>query len=236
MPLIAPYVCKNCKKGYERYSYYKKHIINCESVNTNFMTGSINDLSIRETLQYLIDEKNMLKEQLVNMQREKNVERKKIDLLTWLNKNFDTDTLFNLYIDNIEVTEKDLLALEDNTIQDCIKVILERYFTKESNFIKAFNLKNKIYVFKEKNKWQELCIEDFKPLVFKIHKEFLITLNKWHDNHEKELSKDSMANLYLTLVKKVNKINLSNGFITNTYKILYQHLKCELKIIEYIIE
>ncbi len=51
MALKLQYVCKNCNKGYKRYGFYAKHIVQCEPVKLT-LNKPVNIDSIKTPSQY----------------------------------------------------------------------------------------------------------------------------------------------------------------------------------------
>tara|TARA_A100001011_G_C14314143_1_gene847089 strand:+ start:18 stop:752 length:735 start_codon:yes stop_codon:yes gene_type:complete len=241
MDLITPYTCPDCNKCYQRYSFFSRHVLICNSSHiskNNSLPDSIKYPSqIQQTLDYLISSNNELREQLKKIQSEKQIEKRKINILSWLNKNHKPEIDYNSFIQNLKLDIKYLHSLQENNIKIVIKEIFDNYFSAErENFcFKAFAIKtNKLYVFTETKVWKELTYDNMKSIISKISLEFLSLLKSWQDENEKKLLCDDVSNTYLKLLKKVNTINLNNiSFVKNIYKLLYIHLKTESKIIEY---
>jgi hypothetical protein len=241
MDTIAPYRCPNCNKSYKRYSFFSRHVILCNSSyiskNNNLPDNIKYPSQIQQTLDYLISSNNELREQLKKIQSEKQIEKRKIDILSLLNKNYHPEIDYNSFIQNLKVNIKYLYSLQENNIKIVIKEIFNNYFSDErENFcFKAFTIKtNKIYVFTESKIWKELTYDNMKLIISKISLEFLSLLKSWQDENEKKLSCDNISNIYLKLLKKVNTINLNNiSFVKNIYNLLYDHLKITYQIIEY---
>ena len=59
-------------------------------------------------------------------------------------------------------------------------------------------------------------------------------LQIWYENN-KAIIEYNLSDTYLKLIKKVNSIDINNqNFINKIYKQLYDYLKIDIKIIEYI--
>ena len=104
MDLITPYTCPHCNKCYQRYSFFSRHVLICNSSHiskNNSLPDTIKYPSqIQQTLDYLISSNNELREQLKKIQSEKQIEKRKINILCWLNKNHKPEIDYLLYVHN----------------------------------------------------------------------------------------------------------------------------------------
>ena len=240
MALNLQYVCKNCNKGYKRHGFYAKHIIQCQPVKFT-LNKPINIDSIKtpsqyeQTLEYLLSHVNELQYKMREMENEKRIEKKKINILSWLNKKYKPETNYKDYISNLELDINYLQSLQENNLVTVIDEIFNNYFKKtcDNSCLKAFTVKlNKIYVYTENN-WKELSNSDVKDLMSKILKIFRELLQIWYEKNRGIIEYNS-SDTYLKLVKQVNNININNpNFINKIYKQLYEYLKIPIHIIEY---
>ena len=241
MDLITQYSCPNCKKCYKRYSFFSRHLLTCNYTvisKINTLPNSIKYPSeLQQKIEYLISSNIELREQLRKIQSEKQIEKRKINMLDWLNKNYKPELDYIKYIETLKLDNKYLKMLENNDVKIVIKEIFNNYFSNErENFLfKAFTIKtNKIYVFMDTLVWKELTYDNMKLIISKISSEFLLLLKLWQDENEKKLSYDNISNTYLKLIKKVNTININNKtFVCTIYKLLYDHLKINIQTIEF---
>ena len=241
MDLITHYSCPNCKKCYQRYSFFSRHILTCNYSTiskTNTLPNTVKHPSlIQQQLDYLISSNMELRELVKKMQSEKLLEKRKIDILTWLNKNYTPEIDYIKFIETIELDNNYLNQLENNSVKIVIKQIFDNLFPIErENFsFKAFTIKiNKIYVFKDSDGWKELTYDNIKQIISKISLQFLMLLKLWQEENRNKLSQNDISNTYLNLIKKINKININNNqFCNSIYRLLYEHLKIKSQIIEY---
>ena len=238
MELVAQYCCPNCKKIYKRQHYYTKHVILC-----NPRIDSQSKLCIEDKIKYpsqtqqsielLLASYNELHEKFKNFQREKMIQQKKVDILEWLNKNYQVNTTFNDYIENIQIDKKYLDVLDDYNVITAIDKYIKETFTGDNVPIKAFNVKNnKLYVYTD-TKWKMLQQSDIKPFINIISKQFMKLLSEWFHTNERRMSNDNSATKYTNLVKKINSIITTNtSLCNNIYKLLYEHFKVDIQLIE----
>jgi len=241
MELNLQYVCKNCNKGYKRYGFYAKHIVQCQpfnvTLNKPINTDSIKTTSqCQQTLEYLLSHLDELQHKIKEMENERRIEKKKIDILSWLNEKYKPETNYKDYISNLYLDSKYLQSLQENNLVTVIDEIFNNCFAKtdDNTCLKAFTIKvNKIYVYTE-NSWKELSNNDLKDLISKIVKIFRELLQNWYEKNRASIE-HNLSDTYLKLVKQVNNISINNpNFINKIYKQLYDYLKIDIKIIEYI--
>ena len=240
MALNLQYVCKNCNKGYKRYGFYAKHIVQCQPIDVR-INKPVNIDSIKtpsqyqQTLEYLLTHLDELQHKMREMENEKKIEKKKIDILSWLNEKYKPEVDYKDYISSVDLDSKYLQSLQENNLVTVIDEIFHNCFPKTDNntCLKAFTVKvNKIYVYTE-NSWKELSNNDLKDLMSKILKIFRELLQNWYEKN-RALIEYNLSDTYLKLVKQVNNISINNpNFINKIYKQLYDTLKVPIKIIEY---
>lgn len=241
MALNLQYVCKNCNKGYQRYGYYSKHIALCQPIDFT-LHRPVNLDSIKtpsqcqHMLEYCLSRIDEFQHKIKEMEKEKQIDKKKIDILSWLNKNYKPETCYKEYINNITLGIKYIQLLQENNLLTVIDEIFNNCFTKtdDSTSFKAFTVKlNIIYVYTE-NSWKIFSHNDTKYLISKLIKNFRELLQIWYENN-KAIIEYNLSDTYLKLIKKVNSIDINNqNFINKIYKQLYDYLKIDIKIIEYI--
>jgi hypothetical protein len=241
MALNLQYVCKNCNKGYQRYGYYSKHIVQCQPIDfTLYRPVNLDSIKTpsqcQQMLEYCLSRMDEFQHKIKEMEKEKQIDKKKIDILSWLNKNYKPETCYKGYIDNITLDIKYIQLLQENNLLTVIDEIFNNCFTKTDNStsFKAFTVKlNIIYVYTE-NSWKIFSHNDTKYLISKLIKNFRELLQIWYENN-KAIIEYNLSDTYLKLIKKVNSIDINNqNFINKIYKQLYDYLKIDIKIIEYI--
>jgi hypothetical protein len=240
MALNLQYVCKNCNKGYKRYGYYSKHIVQCQPIEFT-LNRPINLDSIKtpshcqQMLKYCLSRMDEFQHKIKEIEKEKQIDKKNIDILSWLNKNYKPETCYKGYIDNITLDIKYIQLLQENNLLTVIDKIFNNCFPKtdDSTCFKSFTVKlNIIYVYTE-NSWKILTHNDTKYLISKLIKSFRELLQIWYEKNKGMIEYNS-SDTYLKLIKQVNIININNpNFINKIYKQLYHYLKAPIKIIEY---
>ena len=219
MALNLQYVCKNCNKGYQRYGYYSKHIVQCQPIDfTLYRPVNLDSIKTpsqcQQMLEYCLSRMDEFQHKIKEMEKEKQIDKKKIDILSWLNKNYKPETCYKGYIDNITLDIKYIQLLQENNL-----------LTVKLNII---------YVYTE-NSWKIFSHNDTKYLISKLIKNFRELLQIWYENN-KAIIEYNLSDTYLKLIKKVNSIDINNqNFINKIYKQLYEYLKIDIQIIEYVV-
>lgn len=238
MDLTNQYSCSTCNKSYQRYSFFSRHVITCNTTisKNNCLPETIKYPSeIKQTLDYLIASNNELREKVKKMQSEKHIQTSKIDIIDWLNKNYKSEKDYTDYIESITIDSKYLEKLQDNSIKIVLKEILETLFTRENSCFKAFTIKaNRVYIFQKTNGWSQLTLVQIKSLISKFSSEFIKLLNEWQKKNTNKITQDNISNIYLKYLKKINSININNkSFTNNIYKLLYDSLKIYIEPVRY---
>jgi hypothetical protein len=238
-----PYNCPNCQKKYKRHIYFSRHKLACCPASLTECIDpppvSLDMLSqpsqVMQVLEHLVASNNSLRRELMELKTQSRAQNKAIDLISWLNKSFTPDQEFKSYMDT-KITRKDLEMVFENNLIDAIKKLFIRQFKQvDKSPYKAFEKKvNIIYVFTGSDGWKILSLSDFAPFIKLISHGFAEEFQKWQDENYERLFSESFSETYLTNIKKINKINLNtNQSLNMLYKILYNHLKVPLDIIEY---
>jgi len=238
MTLVAQYCCPNCKKTYQRYPFYTKHVIQCNpriDIQSNLpIEDKIKYPSqTQQTIELLLASNIEMREMLKNFHREKMSQYQKVDILKWLNKNYKLDISFDDYIKNIKIHESYLDILNDNNLINTLDKFIEKTFVGDNIPIKAFNLKiNKLYIYTNEE-WKPLEQPETKTFIDTVTRKFRTLLSEWYHNNETKMSNDMMSTKYINLVKKINSITVTNSSLTkNICKTLYNYCKKDVQVIE----
>lgn len=239
-----PYNCPNCKKKYKRFSYFSRHKLTCCPASLTECIEpaplSLDMLSqpskVMQVLEQLVISNNNLRQELTELKTQHRTQNKTIDLISWLNKTFIPDQDFKVYIADIQITRRDLENVFTDNLIDAVKDIFIRQFNLlDKSPYKAFEKKaNTIYVFTGSDGWKILSLTDFAQFIKVISQGFTEEFQKWQNENMHQLYTESFSDMYLTNVKKINKINLNTEQSLNKlYKLLYNHLQVRLNIVEY---
>jgi len=242
-----PYNCPTCQKKYKRYIYFSRHKLACcpTSISSEkypqdqqIMSSDLltRPSQVMQILDHLIISNNTLKLEIAELKKQNQQKKQKIDIISWLNKNFQPENDFKTYNTHTKITRKHLENVFASNLIESIKEI----FIKQFDIVnlcpyKAFEQKeNSIYVFTELNKWKILSISDFAEFIRLISQGLMNEFKCWQDENYDRIFTDEFSEIYLINTKKINSMNLNTSKSLNMlYKVLYNHLKVPLNLIEY---
>ena len=197
----------------------------------------LENISIKSLLIQLINELNKSKEEIKEIKKWINIKKKKIVILDWLNNNYLLETNLNEFIENLEITQKDILFIfKTNLIEGIINIFNNMIKENITIPIKSFVQKeNQLYYFNSNNKWEILNEENLNLLLNNIYKLILKEFEEWQSINKNLLLKDEYNEEYLKNIKKILGGNITlddqkNKIKKNLYKILKLNL---VNILEY---
>lgn len=248
---MTSYVCSYCNKSYKRKSAFNNHQLNCELIrvcnsiktkdeedqefNIKF-NGNINDLY--KLLINLHNKFEKLETDYNELKNFANVKKNKIDIIQYLNKNFDySDFDFYQFINSIEISTKELLIVFEKDYVEGIFQIIVDYIERikhDTNIpIKAFSNKEGvlyIYLTSEDNKWLILDEDKIKFIMKYFNKKLLPLFMNWKEINQKQMDPDNFTLIYVKNMKRVLATNFEkknkNAMLQNK---LYKYLKINLK-------
>ena len=226
--------CINCQKKYTRKSAFDKHSILCDFINANkrgrrLIIEEEDDIPSYNQLVKIVQELSLkyskLEIKLDEMQKWVDNKKKKIDIITWLNKNA-TPIEFDEWYKNIRVTIDK--SFDNNIIQIFLEIMQENLTGKP---IHCFNQKNAFYICE--NGWRQLLPPDFIRLLKNIQFKLVGKLCEWKNTIPNYENNDKMVELYDKTMYKLMTYN--EDINMNKIKMgLYSHLRVDLKnVFEY---
>lgn len=249
------YECGYCNKSYKIKKAYEKHFLLCSVINKSTLERkSENDISenipsIREMyniIQILIMKNNKLEQQVEKMSSWIHNNKKKVNVIEWLNENIIPSIDYNNWIDSIQINQNDMESVTNHNFIEGINQIIKRilgigfesYNTHQAESInlpiKAFEQKDNLFVFNN-TRWSIITVEEFDLLYNKITRGLIGQLKIWQDINQKRLFDSGFTEKYIENVKKVTGGELTKE--QQYYKIkqlFYNNLKINIKnIIQY---
>ena len=234
--------CKYCFKKYSRTSFYQRHMLTCERKNkTNENQEKIFTLSeVTEILGELMEKVNKLERENEEFRKYIVKQKKKCNILEWLQENKKCTIYFDAFLEKITLTERDLVCVfESNNTSDGLTNLILKYFPIENKsefpIISFSQNKNCFYIFKN-DKWNLMKEKEFKSFINKFNSQLLKLFKIWFDNNKKNLfrSEDSHEEYFKNLEKIIGKSNQMNENQRKIKQNIYEYLKYDLKqITEY---
>lgn len=251
---MSTYVCSYCKKSYIRKTSFNNHQLKCELIRicNNVKSkreeddeelpvkfnGSINDMY--KLLINLNNKFEKLEADYNEIKKYVNVTKNKIDIIEYLNKNYDcSEFYFIKFLNSIEVTNIELEKVFEKDYVDGIFQILIDYIEKIKHNneipIKAFNNKEGVlYAYikiPDSDKiWTAISEHEIKSIYKYFNKKLLPLFLKWKEVNEKKLAPDEYTLIYVKNMKRVLGTNFEkknkNAILQNK---LYKYLKVNLK-------
>lgn len=213
------YECGYCNKSYKIKKAYEKHFLLCSVINKSTSERkSENDISddipsIREMyniIQILIMKNNKLEQQVEKMSSWIHNNKKKVNVIEWLNENIIPSIDYNKWIDSIQINQNDMDCVTNNNFIEGINLIIKRLLgigfdnilDETTNLpIKAFEQKDNLFVFNN-TRWSVITIEEFDLLYNKITRGLISQLKTWQDVNKKRLFDSGFTEKYIENVKK----------------------------------
>ena len=217
------YKCEFCNKTYVKPKNLKNHYIKCSIVNNMNILGCSDELFglLRNLTQSNIELTNRVKKLETLSYKEK----RKIDVLDWLNKNRESVT-FERFISGIELCNKELeIIYEVGIIDGIIEIINQKLKQMNEKPLICFERKSYNLYVKDINGWVLMKDKDFKKYMCYFQKQILklfrennpitsLKSDKEHNMYNKRLMKICVEN-FSTKVKtirneiyRINKINI----------------------------
>lgn len=235
--------CKYCFKKYSRASFYQRHMLTCErkNITNNDSHKKIFTLSeVTEIIGELMEKVNKLERENEEFRKYVVKQKKKCNILDWLQENKICNIYFDAFLEKITLTERDLMSVfESNSSSDGITNLILKYFPIENRsefpIVSFSQNKNCFYIFKN-DKWYLMKEKEYKSFINKFTSQLLKLFKVWFDNNKKNLfrNEDSHEEYFKNLEKIIGK---SNQMTENHRKIkqnIYEYLKYDLKqITEY---
>ena len=173
--------------------------------------------------------------QIDDLQKWVKKQKKKLNIVYWLNKEYPTATPFQQWYKSIQIGRRQLEYLFQHGHAEGIYYILQENLGPESELtipIRCFYQKPRTYyVFRENKQWGIITKDEFNSMLSYIRIQLICEFKQWQDENKDVIHDPKQNNKFLEYVKKV-----MDGDSTNTLikKKIFTYLKFNLKnIIHY---
>lgn len=243
----AHFECCHCSKSYKIKKAYDRHILVCSIISkTPSERKSENKqyeniptvLEMYEMIQILIVKNDNLEKQVNKMSKWIN-NKKKVNVIEWLNENNIPSIDFSQWLEVLEITSEHMEFVFDHNFVEGINLSVREIINKdiESIPIKAFEQKEGVlYVYNgSESKWEIINSSQFETLFIKITKGLLTQLKLWQDENRHRLYQTGFTEKYIENVKKITGGDLTKEQQYHKLKqAFYNGLKINIKnIIQY---
>lgn len=251
-----PNSCTYCNKKYVRKTDCDKHQLLCNilsksrremQINAEECNNTISHYQLCAIVQDLALKCAKMEEKMQTMQKWTDKQKKKINIIQWLNdNNIPNSTFVALKAEfSLQICQTHIDKLIDTNLLETIQHIFE---TSET-----VNYRAPIYCFEQKHntfyiynvmqhaiegtgEWSIMTREDLIHLLNTIHSKLLRELIAWKKIHEQAIAaNDKMSMLFNKTMIKLVEVDFTNDHSLSRIKTsLFNHLKKDLKnIIEY---
>ena len=238
------YTCESCHRGYQRKTYYNRHVLLCEIMRKSVKERQLENeeradtptvRALYEVILELANKMTAMERQIKELSKLADYKKRKINILDWLNETRQpNETAIEDFLLGFKVVEwKHLEHLFQHDYPSAVLQVLQEALPLNIDggggaIIKAFDQKtNVLFVYsKVEVKWIILPEPMFKSLLHRLDKLFLAAFVNWQKENAAKMEQDDFAMKYAQNVKKVMGGNLSRDQIYSRIKIdLYKYLK-----------
>jgi len=256
--MSSKYKCIFCISSFSRKSIYDKHILICELLHNskrridndnddndddnddNDDTSVPNIRNLYHIIMELILKNKKIEKKLEELSKvntlveKRQVLKKKIDIIQWLNSSYTFSEPFEKWIENINVERKHLEIVFKNNLVFGFISLFKDFIPIEFN--NATNIpirsvqskKNVLFVFKydeskQKHSWIELSKQMFYTIMNKIYKQMYQEFVLWQNENTHLFYDNDFTIKNATNIIKINggKNTKDQSLFNETYKQLY---------------
>ena len=243
--------CDFCEKQYKLKSRFEKHILMCnitsKSVNERKKENELIDKTpsiqqLYEIIKQLAQKNDILERKVEKLSVWVNNNKKKINVVDWMNENRSIKITFENWLNSLEITKEDMELVFNYNFVEGIRFIIQRIIpdvgdTQGEIPVKAFDQKEGIiYIFNgAETGWGIMPPEIFERFFMRIAKGLLNQLKYWQDLNRHRICDNGFTEIYIDNVKKITGGDLTKEQqYTKVKRMLYNHVKINLKnVIQY---
>ena len=263
--------CVYCGKGYKSRTGYEKHAILCELIDR---TKKKKKLRIIDEIDEVMPSNRQMYHMLLELsQKYSNLEKKmeemskfvvkqkkKINILEWLNNNLIPTFVFEELPSKITTTTQTIELLLNNTFHDILNDMFEANIYKNvelcgNDMYPLFSLTQKPNTFyyyttiqgqvqaipgqaqdQPKYEWRELSKDKLVWFLNIIHMKITKLFTEWKKIHKQEIAEnDSKSSICdKATIKLMSQAFKEDKYYTKVKSLLYNKMKCDMKtLIEY---
>ena len=239
--------CVHCGKSYKKKENLNKHVILCDLLQLSKKTTNVEDAdelpSHRKMYQILLElgnKFNKLDEKVNEINKWVIKTKKKINVIEWLNKSMKSAILFDNLIDNIIITDADVINLLQNSFADTLNKIFDKtiYNLSEAENkypIVAFVQKpNTFYIYESENVgWIELNREKLTKFLNCVHMKLYRTFGEHKKINNTKLNDNESFSLLCdkTSVKMMDVDFRQDTTFGKIKSNMYSRMKVDMKSI-----
>jgi|TARA_Y100000992_G_scaffold301030_1_gene270959 hypothetical protein len=233
------YNCRYCNRNYSRKTSYEKHLLCCE-ILSNPLEHELND--IYDTPPNIIKLYDIIKELAYKQaKQEKEIEslkqfinktKKKLNIIDWLNENYQKSITFDSFIKTIKVQRKHLEYIFKYDFIDGLMLIFQEILPLSGDLpIRCFDQKPDTFFIVKNDNWIVMTGIEYEEMLDIINRRIIVEFGEWQEeNYEKIIKDENFNNIYEEYIIKVLGKKTSKEITYNRIKKkLYGYLKFNLK-------
>ena len=248
--------CGYCNRQYKRKMNYDKHMLLCniirktpsERLNEQEQDSLPTMRELYTVIQTLVERQEKFEKQIEKMSSWINNNKKKINVLEWLNTNHSNCIDFNKWLNELIISEEDMELVFKYGFIEGMKYIINRiclFLNDNINGIdrndgndslslslpiKAFEQKEgTLFIYLNEN-WEIMSSSMFELFFNTIIKGLTKQLKLWQDKNKHRLYQNGFTETYIENVKKITGGDLSREQQYHKVKqYLYNHIKINIK-------
>jgi hypothetical protein len=260
--------CVYCGKGYKSRPGHDKHAILCELIDRTKKKKKLRIVDVEEPdiipsnqrmyhmLIELANKYSNLEKKMEEMSKYVVKQKKKINILEWLNNNLIPTFVFEELPSKITTTNQTIELLLNNTFHDILNDMFELNIYKNdelcgNNMYPLFTLTQKPNTFyyyttiqepqcqgldQPKYEWRELSKDKLVWFLNIIHMKITKLFTEWKKIHKQEIAEnDSKSSICdKATIKLMSQAFKEDKYYTKVKSLLYNKMKCDMKtLIEY---
>jgi hypothetical protein len=244
--------CTNCGKGYKLKSSLDKHLLICELITRQGKKKLLiveeeiipDNKQLYQILLELTAKYTKLENKMAEVSKFAVKEKKKINILDWLNNNVTPSYSFKDFTNKIVLDTKFNDIILHNSFNDILNEIINQYLMDENLPILAFTQKtNAIFIFNPTSNtnnsvavWQEIPRDVLIGLLNSIQMKISKSFYDWKQSHKEELlTNDALCGLCdKAIVKIMSPSFKEDKYLSKGKSLIYNKIKKDLKmLIEY---
>ena len=184
------YTCSHCNCDFKHKPQYLEHIVSCKFIKKRAKErNTVLDLEdddipntrmLYELVKNFAYECDKLKNEVKKLQAAARRDKRKIDIVQYLNANQKPETTYKKWYKSIEVKKEHLDATIDRNIVSGVCSIIQDFLNNIQNLpIAAFSHKHNIFYMYESNVWIMMTEEEVNSLFDILSNKISKAYNKW---------------------------------------------------------
>ena len=205
-----PHNCQFCGKKYVRKDFYARHELCCslksmkETDEEEFSQQELSDI-----VKQLIAKIHALEGQVHAMKKWTDKERKKCNVIDWLNESHVPVQSFSAWANVLVLGQKHLDLVFEHDFTEGVSYVIQDILPQtdtQTAPIRAFEQKHgSLYAYQEGG-WRVLDNAGFSEFIDKLQLKLIELLRNWHQTHKKLIDNDDTNDVFFT-----NNIKVMGG-------------------------